>query len=89
MVMNGIYQCFFQQSIAFIATYSVVFGIQILVFVCYLILVVKNNQMTERYNKTINALTIFGCILIVVWLIIRVGLIFKSFYYPAYILILI
>jgi len=61
----------------------VIFGLQIIIFIIYLILAVKNGEISQKYNKVLNLLSIFGSILIVVWLIIRLGVILGSYYYPA------
>ena len=78
----GSTDAFFNQS-GFIAPYAVIFGLQVFFFVCYLIMINKNIEMTPKYNKLVNTLTIFGIILLIFWLITRFGAILMSFYYPA------
>lgn len=72
----------------FIAPYVVVFGLQILVYLVYYILAIRNAEMSEKYNKLLNTLSVFGSVLLVIWLMIRLGIILKGSYYPAYLLVL-
>lgn len=76
----------FNDHTGFIAPYAIVFGMQVFFFVCYMIVVAKNDEMTPKYNKLLNTLTIFGSVLVVFWLMVRFGIILKTDYYPAYIL---
>ncbi len=78
----GSTDAFFNQS-GFIAPYAIVFGFQVFVYVCYLIMINKNIEMTRKYNKLVNTLTVFGAILIVFWFMLRLGFILTSYYYPA------
>jgi hypothetical protein len=42
--------------------------------------------MSPKYNKLLNSLTIFGSILLIIWLMLRFGILLEDNYYPAYIL---
>jgi hypothetical protein len=41
--------------------------------------------MSPKYNKLLNSLTIFGSILLIIWLMLRFGILLEDNYYPAYI----
>jgi hypothetical protein len=43
----------------------------------------KNVDLTPKYNKILNTVSVFGLIILLVWLIIRLGIILKANYYPA------
>lgn len=84
----GSTEAFFNDRDGFVAPFSVVFGLQVLVYLCYFIVILNNEDLTKRWNKVFNTLTLFGVSLFVFFLIVRIGAIMGSSYYPAYIIFL-
>ncbi len=66
-----------------ILPYLVVFLLQFVLLISYLIMIGKNQKLSLKYNAIINPIVIFSIILGILWLIIRFGVILGDYYYPT------
>ena len=74
------YSLFNNQS-TFLNIYGAVFLAQLTICIVYLIIIALNENMP--YNKLLNPITTFGVAFFVLFLIVRMGAIMKSYYYPS------
>ena len=66
----------------FLSVYAAVFAAQLIICIIYLIMIRGNENIP--YNRLINPVTIFGGAWFIFFLIVRLGAIMNTYYYPSY-----